>query len=183
MADLPKEILMSGDPPFSHVEVDYFGPHYVRQVRSNVKRFGCLFSCLVTRAAHIEVVHSLDTDGFINALRRFINIRGNPTTICSDNGTNFRAGEKEIREALKDWNQHSIYEFLRQRNVIWKFNPPAASHMGGTWERIIRPLVRSWGCCWDNNLSPTKCWEPWWPKFKGSWKADPWSQLAVIQRI
>ena len=69
MADLPKERLMSGDPPFSHVGIDYFVPLYVRQARSNVKRYGCLFSCLVTRTSHIEIVHSLDTDGFINALR------------------------------------------------------------------------------------------------------------------
>ena len=75
MADLPKERLMSGDPPFCHIGVDYFGPLYVRQGRSNVKRYGCLFTCLVIRAVHIEVVHSLDTDGFINALRRFINLR------------------------------------------------------------------------------------------------------------
>ena len=140
MADLPKERLMSGDPPFSHIGVDYFGPLYVRQGRSNVKRYGCLFTCLVIRAVHIEVVHSLDTDGFINALRRFINLRGSPTTIYSDNGTNFRAGEKEIRESLKDWNQKSIHEFLRQRHVTWKFNPPAASHMGGAWERMIRSV-------------------------------------------
>ena len=26
MADLPKERSTSGDPPFSHVGVDYFGP-------------------------------------------------------------------------------------------------------------------------------------------------------------
>ena len=139
VADLPKERLMFGDPPFSHVGVDHFGPLYVRQARSNVKRYGCLFSCLVTRAVHIEVVRSLDTDGFINVLRRFINLRGNPTTIYSDNGTNF-AGEKEMRESLDDWNQKSIQEFLRQRNVIWKFNPPSASHMGGAWERIIRSV-------------------------------------------
>ena len=138
MADLPKERLMSGKPPISHAGVDYFGPLYVREARSNVNRYECLFSCLVTRAAHIEVVHSFDTDGFINALRRFINLRGNPTTIYIDNGTNFRAGEKEIRESLEDWIQQSIHEFLRQRNLIWKFNPPWGSHIGGAWERIIR---------------------------------------------
>lgn len=70
MADLPKERLMSGDPPFTYVGVDHFGPLYVRQGRSNVKRYGCLFTCLVTRAVHIEVVHSLDTDSFINAVRQ-----------------------------------------------------------------------------------------------------------------
>ena len=79
MADLPEERLMSGDPPFTHVGIDYFDPFYVRQGRSQVKLYGCLFTCLVVRAIHIEVQHSLDTDGFVNALRRFINLRGKPT--------------------------------------------------------------------------------------------------------
>ncbi|XP_068704307.1 uncharacterized protein [Montipora foliosa] len=112
MANLPKERVIPGDPPFTHVGVDYFGPLYVRQGRSSVKRYGCLFSCLVIRAVHIEIVHSLDTDAFINALRRLINLRGKPETIYSDNGTNLRAGEREIRESLATWNQSSIHEFL-----------------------------------------------------------------------
>ena len=65
MADLPKERLTSGDPPFTYVGVDYFGPFYVRQGRSNVKRYGCLFTCLVIRVVHIEVVNSIDTDSFL----------------------------------------------------------------------------------------------------------------------
>ena len=102
MADLPKERLMSGDSPFTNVGVDYFGPFYVHQGRSKVKRYGCLFTCLVVRAVHIEVGNTLDTDSFINALRRFINLRGCPTTVCSDNGTNFQAGERELRELLSE---------------------------------------------------------------------------------
>ena len=102
MGDLPKERLMSEEPPFTHVGVDYFGPLYVRQGRSNVKRYGCLFTCLAVRTVHIEVVHSLDTDGFINALQRFVSLRVCATTIFSCNCTNFRVGEKELRETLSE---------------------------------------------------------------------------------
>ena len=140
MGDPPKERLMSEERPFTHVGVDYFAPLYVRQGRSNVKRYCCLFTCLAVRAVHIEVVHFLDTDGFINALRRFVSLRGCPTTIFSDNGTNFRAGEKELRESLSKWNKTTIHDFLRQKNIIWKFNPSGASHMSGAWERIIRSI-------------------------------------------
>ena len=139
LGDPPKERLMSEEPPFTHVGVDYFGPLYVHQGRRNVKRYGCLFTCLAVRAIHIEVVYSLNTDGFINALQRFVNLRVCPTTIFSDNGTNFRAGEKELRESLI-WKQTTIHDFLRQKNIIWKFNPPGASHIGGAWERIIRSI-------------------------------------------
>ena len=68
-----------------------------------------------------------DTDGFINALQRFVSLRVCPATIFSDNGTKFRAGEKELRESLSEWNQTTIHDFLRQKNIIWKFNPPGAS--------------------------------------------------------
>ena len=54
--------------------------------------------------------------------------------------TNFQAGERELRELLRDWNQESIHKFLHQKNITWKFNPPAASHMGGAWERTIRSI-------------------------------------------
>ena len=40
MADLQKERLISGDPPYTNVGVDYFEPFYVRQGRSSVKRYG-----------------------------------------------------------------------------------------------------------------------------------------------
>ena len=140
MANLPKERLSPENPPFTSVGVDYFGPLYVQQGRSHVKRYGCVFTCLTTRAVHIEVTSSLDTDSFINALRRFISLRGNPSSVYSDNGSNFRAGEQELRTAIEDWNQRAICEFLRLKNISWKFNPPYASHMGGVWERVIRSI-------------------------------------------
>ncbi|XP_028517549.1 uncharacterized protein LOC110247780 [Exaiptasia diaphana] len=140
MGELPKERVKPDDPPFTSVGVDFFGPIYVRQRRSHVKRYGCIFTCLATRATHIEVVESLDTDSFINAYRRFANTRGNPSVVYSDNGTNLRAGEREIHKAIQEWNQDKINQTLSQKNVQWYFNPPKASHMGGVWERVIRSI-------------------------------------------
>ena len=99
-----------------------------------------MFTCLSILAVHIEVVHTLDTDAFINALRRFIDRRGKPVQMRSDNGGNFVKRDKELREAIAKWNQEQIRDFLLQNSVDWKFNPPAASHMGGIWERTIRSV-------------------------------------------
>ena len=82
-----------------------------------MKRYGVLFTCLSTRAIHLEVAHSLDTDSFINAMRRFIARRGQPEEVRSDNGGNFVRGERELREAIEAWNQNKIGEFMLQRNV------------------------------------------------------------------
>ena len=86
------------------------------------------------------MVYSLDTESFINALRHFIARRGRPEQIRSDNGGNFVKGEKELRKALQAWNQAQIHECLLQHDVKWIFNPPAASHFGGVWERCIRTV-------------------------------------------
>ena len=60
------------------------------------KRWGFLFTCLTTRAVHIEVAPSLDTSSCVMGVERFITRRGTPNTIMSDNGTNFVGAQKEL---------------------------------------------------------------------------------------
>jgi hypothetical protein len=56
--------------------VDYFGPWLVKEGRREVKRYGVLFTCMASRAVHLEIAHSMDTSSFINAYRRFVGRRG-----------------------------------------------------------------------------------------------------------
>ena len=101
MADLPETRLRANLPPFSKVGVDNFGPFFVKRGRSQVKRYGCIFSCLTIRAVHIEVALDLSTDAFINVLRRFLARRGCRLNVFSDNGTNFVGTERLLKETLK----------------------------------------------------------------------------------
>lgn len=131
MGDLPYDRVTPGEPPVTRVGVDYFGPFFVRQKRSLVNRYGVIFTCLVIRAVHLEIVHTLDTDSFIMALRRFISRRGQVKEVRSDNGTNLVGGNKELHRSIKEWNQNQIHDFLLQKDIKWTFNPPAGSHHGG----------------------------------------------------
>ncbi|XP_070541129.1 uncharacterized protein [Ptychodera flava] len=92
------------------------------------------------RAIHLEVAYSLDTNSFINSLRRFIARRGQVKVLRSDNGTNLVGAERELREAINNWNQVKIGTALGQKNITWQFNPPSGSHFGGIWERQIRTI-------------------------------------------
>ena len=117
MANLPESRVHAGDPPFTRVGVDYFGPFLVKRARSELKRYGCLFTCLTTRAIHLEVAYTLDTNSFINALQRFIARRGQPSEIRSDNGSNFVGMHRELDKAIMEWNQDKISDHLLQNNT------------------------------------------------------------------
>ena len=141
MADLPKVRILPDLPPFTNTGVDYFGPVEVRRGRSTCKRYGAIFTCMASRAVHLEVAVSLDTDACINALRRFISRRGQVTSLTSDNGTNFIGADRAGGEALTALNQDRIQGALSHAGIQQNFNPPAGSHHGGVWERMIH-LVR-----------------------------------------
>ena len=73
---------------------DVFGPWTVqtRRTRGGVavnKRWGVVFTCLVSRAIHIELLETMDTSSFICALRRFFSIRGPDLRLRCDRGGNF----------------------------------------------------------------------------------------------
>ena len=140
MADLPRNRVVPDEPPFTRTGVDLFGPFNVKRGRASVKRYGVIFTCLTSRAVHIEMATSLETDSFIHALRCFIARRGQVQEMRSDNGTNFTGADRELRKAIKEWNTSQIENSLLQRDIKWIFNPPSGSHHGGVWERIIRSI-------------------------------------------
>ena len=76
-------------------------------------------------------------------LRRFTARRGKPNTIYSDNGTNFVGANRGLRANIAEWNQEKIASVLSQEGIQWVFNPPAAPHMGGVWERLVRSCKRA----------------------------------------
>ena len=80
MADLPLD-RTDVFPPFTNVGFDVFGPWAVqaRKTRGggvNAKRCGLALTCLSSRAIHIEVLETMDSNAFICAFRRFFALRG-----------------------------------------------------------------------------------------------------------
>ncbi|XP_014848114.1 PREDICTED: uncharacterized protein LOC106921142 [Poecilia mexicana] len=138
MADLPLDRL-STMPPFTSVGLDVFGPWTVTTRRTRAgsadsKRWAVLFTCMSTRAVHIELIESMSTSSFINALRRFFCIRGPAQILRSDRGTNFIGACNELQI---DHKETELNSFLLGKGCTWLFNPPHSSHMGGSWERLI----------------------------------------------
>ena len=141
MADLPLDRLTPG-PPFTGVGVDVFGPWSVvtRKTRGGAaqsKRWAVLFSCLTTRAVHIELIEDMSSSCFINALRRLVALRGPVKIFRSDRGTNFVGAADDIGVHVVNVEEGPVKSHLKENTATWIFNAPHASHMGGVWERAI----------------------------------------------
>ena len=85
---------------------------------------------------HLDFVTSLNTEAFLNAFERFINTRGRPITVYSDNGSNF-VGLVNLFNKL---NWSAIELAANTKQIKWIFNPPTAAWWGGWWERLIRTV-------------------------------------------
>ncbi|UYV84574.1 hypothetical protein LAZ67_X002666 [Cordylochernes scorpioides] len=128
MGQLPHYRHAAYQRPFTFTGLDAFGPFTVTVGRRHEKRW--------------EVVHALSTDEFMMGLSRFIDTRGRPDTIYSDNGTNFMGASKELKLVASEIDFEVMASSGRFGPVKWKFNPPAAPHFGGAWERLIKSVKK-----------------------------------------
>ena len=71
MSELPSDRLQESFP-FAFCCVDLFGYFTIKSYRKELKKYKVMFTCLCSRAIHIEVAQSLETDSFILSLIRFI---------------------------------------------------------------------------------------------------------------
>ena len=145
MAPLPPARVNKTMRAFANCSVDYAGPFYTKQGRGRTKqkRYLCLFTCLSTRAVHLEISFGLDTDSFLNAFYRMTSRRGFPVEVYSDNGTNFVGAHRELKELYNQIDKKKISDKTSVNKVKWHFNPHAAPHFGGAHESMVKSAKRA----------------------------------------
>jgi hypothetical protein len=82
--------------PFSRVGLDYFGPLSIKTKDGPKKVWVCLFTCLLIRAIHLELVQDMSTEEFLLGFKRFISQKGTPAEIISDNDSQFKAASQIV---------------------------------------------------------------------------------------
>ena len=112
MADLPLHRLAEA-PLFTYCRVDMFGPFVIKQQRNEIQRYGAMFTYIASRAVHIEITHSLNSDSFIQALTPVFTCRGNIKVLYSDNGTNFVRCKNELKKAYKEIYNERILSLMQ----------------------------------------------------------------------
>lgn len=132
------EFRIKDDPAFTYVGVDFAGPLFVRSGVSS-KVWICVFTCLVTRAIHLDIVDNLSTDTFLRCLKRFAARRGLPRKFLSDNGKTFKAAAQFLSAIFND---ETVQEHLTTQGSQWIFNVERAPWWGGAFERMVRSTKR-----------------------------------------
>ena len=145
MAPLPTARLETSLRAFAKSAVDFAGPFVTVQGRGKrrEKRYLCLFTCLASRAVHLEMAFGLDTDSFLNAFYRMASRRGLPEVMFSDNGTNFKGADAELKSLVQQLDESRIKQSISNKGISWHFNPPLAPHFGGVHETMIKAAKRA----------------------------------------
>ncbi|KRZ79985.1 hypothetical protein T10_12451 [Trichinella papuae] len=127
--------------PFGHVGLDFAGPLHVRDEDRGVRKvYICLFTCMVTRAVHIEIVANMTTTSFLAAFRRFVASRGTPEVIQSDNFRTFKQADAFIRSFFVGKRAEQFRNELVCRCIQWRYTTERAPWSGGYWERLVRSV-------------------------------------------
>ena len=133
MAPLPTS-RQTMSPTFHKVSLDLFGPLEIKDtVKKRTKRkvWGVVINCLSTRALYIDCTEDYGTDTVLQVLRRFMALRGSPSSIYSDKGSQLGAAA----DVLKAW--------ALARKIEWDTAPAEGQHQNGASEALIKSVKRS----------------------------------------
>lgn len=143
MAPLPKT-RVSEAIPFSRTGLDYLGPMYIKTSDGQRKVWVCLFTCMVTRAIHLELLQDMSAEEFLLGFRRFISTRGTPVEIVSDNALQFKTASEVLnllwRNVIKC---DEVQTYASNIGVKWTFIVELAPWMGGFYERLVSLVKRA----------------------------------------
>ena len=143
MPPLPKTRVTEATP-FSRTGLDYLGPLYIKSRDDSKKVWICLFTCLVTRAIHLELLQDMSTEEFLLGFRRFTAQRGCPSEIISDNSLTFKTANKALDLI---WNNvtkcEEVQTHVANKGIAWIFIVELAPWMGGFYERLVGLVKRA----------------------------------------
>ena len=90
---------------------------------------------------HLELVEDYSTIEFLQTLRRFFAIRGQPTLMTSDDGTQLVGAEREM---VRGWNEQELKEFSAEKGMEWKFiTHRTALHHNGCAEAMVKTAKKA----------------------------------------
>ena len=104
------------------VELTILDPYSYKQKNENRKVWVCLYTCLVTRAIHLELMSDMSTEQFLLGFRRFLSLHGKPKEIISDNASQFKLASDVIEKVWRQiLSEKDVLSYAANESIKWKF--------------------------------------------------------------
>ena len=145
MAPLPKTHTKIA-PVFTTTSMDLFGPIEIKDTvkkRCRMKVGGVIFNCTVSREMYLDITEDYSTDSILTTIRKFVCIRGSPSEIISDQGSQLKATSKEIAPLIEQWDWKPVHDWAASKKIKWTFVPAEGQHQNGLSESLIKSVKRS----------------------------------------
>ena len=122
--------------PFHTIGIDFTGHFFTLDNKDvETKQYILIFTCMNTRAIHLEVLPNMTVPEFVMAFIRFCNRYGIPKVVYSDNAKTFLSAPQVLS------NLYLSSEFEKKfqaHNISFRNIPTYAAWYGATWERLIK---------------------------------------------
>ncbi len=139
IANLPSYHFAEPLQAFIKTGLDFAGPYEIKvgRARARPKYYILLFTCLQTRAVHLEVTPAMDTNAVVLAFDWFIAYRG----CLSDNWKTFVSKDKKLESWVCNISvQDTIIS--KHAGINWHFTPPHGPQHGCVYEIIVKAAKR-----------------------------------------
>ena len=123
--------------PFSHVGIDFTGNFLVKLGEKYVKMYIIVYSCINTRAIHLELLPNMTCQMFLLSFVRFSNMYGLASVVYTDNQSTFLQG---MGIACNSLSSDDFTAHLQRCNIKYVRIPLYAAWIGSFWERMLRTL-------------------------------------------
>ncbi len=144
---------------------------------TTTKGYCAVFTCAITRTVHLTCVQDASTPAFLQALERFVSIRGAPSMIISDNGTCFRGANNTINELNLKLDCNEICSYCQRYNVEWRFGPPGGLHCQGAVERMVQEVKKGMILTRFSTFMTTVC-----VNYQPIWDLSTWKNCGKLKR-
>ena len=125
--------------------LDLLGPFMTKgevQKRITGKCYFVLYTDLSSRAIHLECVFGYSTEHFLLALNRFVHIRGWPSEIYSDPGSQLVGADNRLKTTWNEINQDDLIKKGAKQGTKWIFGPANSPWHQGAAEAMVKTVKK-----------------------------------------